>query len=106
MALEKANRALVDARRTVQGIEIPAKFVGTLRFVTGIDRGLLAEMTLRVLRPAIWVLLIAALLVLGIQQLYIKNATFGSDLFSDYFGLLVWAISSDVASRTLASLKP
>jgi hypothetical protein len=37
--------------------------------------------------------------------LYLKNPTFGADIFGDYFGLLVWALSSDVASRTLSGLK-
>ena len=106
MAVEQAKRAVIDATRTVQSIAETPAGVGTVRFVTGIDSGLLAEVTLRVLRPAIWGLLFAALLVLGMQQLYMKNATFGSDPFSDYFGLVVWAMSSDVASRTLASLKP
>ena len=107
MAVAQAKRAGVDAARTVQGTaEVPPGSVRRLRIVTGIDSGLLAEVTLRVLRPAAWVILIVALLLLGMQQLYLKNATFGSDPFSDYFSLLVWAMSSDVASRTLASLKP
>jgi hypothetical protein len=77
-----------------------------LRRCTGIYGGLRAEITLWVLRPTLYLVLIGFLIILGIQQLYLKNATFGSDPFSDYFGLLVWAMSSDVASRTLASLRP
>jgi hypothetical protein len=67
--------------------------------------GFRAQLTLRVLRPLLALLLTAALVALGLSQLYLKNATFGSDPFMDYFGLLVWGMSSDVAGRTLASLK-
>lgn len=52
-----------------------------------------------------YLVLIAFLAVIGMQQLYLKNAIFGADPFSDYFGLLIWAMSSDVASRTLSGLK-
>jgi hypothetical protein len=64
-----------------------------------------AEVTLWLVRPLFYLLLIGALCALGMQQLYLKNATFGSDPFSDYFGILIWAMSSDVASRSLSSLK-
>jgi hypothetical protein len=107
MAVVQAKKAMADAVRTVQGIaETPKWYVRWLRHFTGIYEILRAEVTLWVLRPTIYLLLIGALMILGMQQLYMKNATFGSDPFSDYFGLLVWAMSSDVASRTLASLKP
>jgi hypothetical protein len=39
------------------------------------------------------------------MQLYVKNPIFGANLISDYFGLLVWATGSDVASRTLSNFK-
>jgi hypothetical protein len=107
MAVAQARKAVVDAVRTLQGIaETPKWYIRLLSRFTGIYGGLRAEVTLWVLRPTTYLLLIGALLVLGMQQLYLKNVTFGSDPFSDYFGLLVWAMSSDVASRTLASLKP
>jgi hypothetical protein len=107
MAVAQAKKAVVDAVRTVQGIaETPKWYVRLLRRCTGIYGGLRAEITLWVLRPTLYLVLIGFLIILGIQQLYLKNATFGSDPFSDYFGLLVWAMSSDVASRTLASLRP
>ena len=103
---QQANKAVVDATRTVEGTaETPPTLVRFLTRITGIDEGLRAEFTLRVLRPILYVVLIGFLIIVGAQQLYLKNPTFGSDLFSDYFGLLVWAMSSDVASRTLASLK-
>ncbi len=106
MAVAQAKKAVVDAARTVQGVaEPPPWYVRLLSLFTGINGGLRAEVTLRVLRPTIYLFLIVALIILGMQQLYMKNATFGSDPFSDYFGLLVWAMSSDVASRTLTSLK-
>jgi hypothetical protein len=106
MATAQAKKAVADATRTLQGVtETPNWFVRLLSLFTGINGGLRAEVTLRVLRPTIYLLLIGALIILGMQQLYVKNVAFGSDPVSDYFGLLVWAMSSDVASRTLTSLK-
>lgn len=107
MATAQAKKAVADATRTVQGVtETPTWYVRLLSLFTGINGGLRAEVTLRVVRPTLYLVLIGFLIILGIQQLYLKNATFGSDPISDYLGLLVWAMSSDVASRTLASLKP
>jgi hypothetical protein len=107
LATKQATKATAAASRTVLGIaETPKWYFRWLSLFTGINGGLRAEVTLWVLRPATYLLLIGALMILGMQQLYLKNATFGADPFSDYFGLLVWAMSSDVASRTLGSLKP
>lgn len=76
-----------------------------LAWVTGAEDAFLAEVTLWLVRPLVFLLLVLALCAMGLQQLYLKNATFGSNPFSDYFGLFVWAISSDVASRSLSNLK-
>lgn len=76
-----------------------------LGFIARIRGAVRAELTLWVVRPLIYVFLIVALLAIGVQQLYLKNPVFGSAPVSDYLGLLVWAMSSDVASRTLSNLK-
>jgi hypothetical protein len=90
-------------------VEAPAsKLVGlrrAVRVLTGHSDTLRADFTLWFLRPLAWALLIVLLVVTGFVQLYTKNATFGADLVSDYFGLLVWATGSDVASRTLSNFK-
>lgn len=64
-----------------------------------------ADLTLWFLRPLAWVVLVLLLTVTGFVQLYLKNPTFGADVVSDYFGLLVWAAGSDVAGRTLSNFK-
>jgi hypothetical protein len=107
LATAQAGTARAVAAQTAQGIaETPKWYIFWLSTLTGITGGLRAKFTLWVIRPAIYLLLIFALMYVGLQQLYLKNATFGSDPLSDYFGLLVWAMSADVASRTLTSLKP
>jgi hypothetical protein len=73
--------------------------------LTGHADALRADVTLWFLRPLAWVVLIVLLVITGYIQLYLKNATFGASAVSDYFGLLVWATGSDVASRTLSNFK-
>jgi len=86
----------------------PAKapwYVRLLGSVTGMSNEVRAEGTLWLARPLVYVLLVIALVLVGISQLYLKNPVFGADPLADYFGLAVWATSSDVASRSLTSLK-
>src|ERR1039458_4835074 len=64
-----------------------------------------AEGTLWLVRPLLYWLLVVALCAIGLQQLYLKNATFGANPFNDYLGLIIWAMSADVASKTLSTLK-
>jgi hypothetical protein len=73
--------------------------------ITGHSDALRADLTLWFLRPMLWASLILLLTVTGFLQLYAKNPSFGADLVSDYFGLLVWATGSDIASRTLSNFK-
>ncbi len=106
MALQQADRAQGHADRTVQST--PGRRKWYVRFLTGlsgIDGGAQAELTLWVVRPLIYVLTILLLAFFGMQQFYMKNPIFGVDPTSDYFGLLAWGMSSDIATRTLASLK-
>jgi hypothetical protein len=107
LATAQARKANVLAARTATGAGYspPSRWARMLVRLTGISGPLRAETTLWIIRPLVYILLIVALLIVGLQQLYLKNAIFGVDPLSDYFGLLVWAMSSDVASRTLSSLK-
>jgi hypothetical protein len=73
--------------------------------LTGIAPEVRAELTLWLVRPALYIVLIAGVLAIGVQQLYLKNPIFGAAPFNDYLGLLVWAFSGDVAGRTLSTLK-
>lgn len=56
-------------------------------------------------RPLFSLALLAGFSVVGIRALYVeKGATFGADPFSDYLGLVVWGLSTDIASRKLSNL--
>jgi hypothetical protein len=99
------GRAVAARAANAAGPQLTSKFVRLINTVTGFSAEFRAGISLWLLRPIAYLVLIAFLAVIGMQQLYLKNAIFGADPFSDYFGLLIWAMSSDVASRTLSSLK-
>jgi hypothetical protein len=86
----------------VVGFNRPRKF---LAWLSGVSREAMAEATLWLARPLLYFVLIFTLIFVGLEQLYIKNPAFGANPFVDYAGLAFWAISSDVASRTLSSAK-
>ncbi|HEV2855785.1 MAG TPA: hypothetical protein VHC97_23560 [Thermoanaerobaculia bacterium] len=108
LASKQARATEIVATRNARNVTAPPKIpihVRLLRALTGIYGPFRAEVTLLVIRPLLFLLLVAALLVLGLQQLYLKNPVFGLDPLTDYFGILIWAMSSDIASRTLAGFK-
>jgi hypothetical protein len=108
-----ATREMTIARSVSQAVvavvkpQRPSKRRGmrAVAFLTGYDESARAEISLWFLRPLLWLMLLFGLLVVGLQQLYLKNPSFGSAAFSDYFGLFVWATSADVASRTISTLR-
>jgi hypothetical protein len=106
-AKSQADRAKEIASDGLQPAKLrkPPLFGVFLSKLTGAAEAIRAQVTLWLMRPLVFILLVLALCATGLQQLYLKNATFGANPFSDYFGLFVWAISSDVASRTLSNLK-
>jgi hypothetical protein len=73
--------------------------------LTGITGNLRAEATLWILRPILFLLLLGALLVVGMKQLYVNDQVFGADWIGDYFALFIWSTGSDQASRALSSLR-
>ena len=57
-------------------------------------------------RPVLYGVLLVGLTIVGLNTLYIeKGETFGARPLSDYFGLLLWGLSADVASRSLSGLQ-
>ena len=108
LASAQAGTARAVAARVARSIAAPPTpwYVRALSRITGISEAVRAEVTLWLIRPIMYLLLVGLLLLVGMQRLYLKNPLFGSDPFSDYFGIVVWAMSSDVASRTLTTLKP
>jgi hypothetical protein len=106
-AAQQAHAAQQVAGQAVQG-PAPVGFVAARRFLgrlTGLSQEIMAEATLWIARPLLYIILISFLVFLGLEQLYIKNATFGASPLLDYTGLLFWAMSSDVASRTLSNIR-
>ena len=106
-AKENAKTAATAANRTAS-IAPPAKphsrgrqFLAQL---SGISDDLRTEASLWLLRPLLWLVLLLGLIALGMKSLYVDNSIFGASSF-DYISLVFWGLSSDVASRTLGSLK-
>ncbi len=77
----------------------------SLLWLAGVSDELRAEATLWVVRPLLSIGLLVGLALMGMNELYIeKGATLGAKPFTDYWGLLLWGLSADVASRSLSSL--
>lgn len=58
------------------------------------------------LRGLLYLCLIILLIFVGMDKFYIsEGAYFGAKPFNDYFGLIFWGLSADVASRTLGTLR-
>ena len=101
--------AVVAVSNAVQsGVKKPvAKWVNGLHksliFLSGSDFRTAA--TYWFARPLFSLALLAGFSVVGIRALYVeKGATFGADPFSDYLGLVLWGLSTDIASRSLSNL--
>jgi hypothetical protein len=78
----------------------------TLIWLSGISDELRAEATLWVVRPMLSLGLLVGLALMGINELYVeKGASLGAKPLTDYWGLVLWGLSADVASRSLSSLK-
>ncbi len=77
----------------------------SLIFLSGVSSEVRAEATYWVVRPLLSLALLFGLSVVGIRALYVeKGVTFGGDPFSDYWELVLWGLSADVASRSLSNL--
>lgn len=98
-AAESSRNAVVTARPVQRN-----KVVQFLARLSGVVDDLRAETAIFVVRPLLWLVLILALVALGMKSLYIDNPTFGASAV-DYVSLIFWGMSSDVASRSLGSLK-
>lgn len=107
-ASSQAKIATVAAGRAFRAAAVARTlplYVRALSRLTGVTAAARAELSLWVARPLLYCLLLLGVLIVGIQQLYLKNPVFGSNPISDHFGLMVWAMSADVASRTISTLK-
>ncbi|MCT7953244.1 hypothetical protein NG798_25940 [Ancylothrix sp. C2] len=101
--------AVVAVSNAVQiGVKKPVA-----KWVKGLQRSLIflsgsefrAEATYWFARPLFSLALLIGLSIVGIRTLYVeKGTTFGADPFSDYWGLVIWGLSADIASRSLSNL--
>ena len=58
------------------------------------------------LRGLLYICLIIILIFVGMDKFYIsEGAYFGAKPFNDYFGIIIWGLSADIASRTLENLQ-
>ena len=74
--------------------------------VSGVSDQIRTEATVWILRPILSLTLLIGLSIVGLNSIYIDNgATFGSQPLSDYFSLIFWGLSADVASRKLSNLQ-
>ncbi len=73
--------------------------------LSGFSEQVRAEANFWVVRPLLWLTLLVGLSLVGMVNLYVENgSTFGAKRFADYFGLILWGLSANVASSSLSSL--
>ena len=74
--------------------------------VSGVSDQIRTEATVWIVRPLVSLTSLIFLSIVGLNSIYIDNgATFGSKPLSDYFSLIFWGLSADVASRKLSNLR-
>ena len=110
------NTKGVDLRAAIARVESASTNIGSARdvatdrfrsgivLISGLSNQFRNEATLFLVRPLLWLALLIGLLAMGLKALYIDNPTFGASPFTDFFGLVFWGLSTDVASRTLSGL--
>jgi hypothetical protein len=65
-----------------------------------------AQVRYWLVRPLLFLVLLVALALLGLQTLYVNaGSTFGAAGLYDYLGLFLWGLSADVVQRTLQNLQ-
>jgi hypothetical protein len=70
----------------------------------GVAPEIAAEVRFWFVRPAVAIALLVILVGVGYTAVYVTSPTFGSHGFADYFSLLLWGLSADVARRTLLNV--
>jgi hypothetical protein len=98
-----AARSLgLDEQRAVRWSSALQKGVRTvLGWLSGIAPEAEALFILWIWRPLLYFGLVVSIIYLGLKQLYTANATFGANAFLDYVGLITWAMSADIVSRSI-----
>lgn len=66
--------------------------------------GRTAKRNLRIVRFAIWALAIVLLVVVGWNELYLSDPSFGSEWLADYFKLFAWGFGAEAGRAQIATL--
>lgn len=105
-AVARANVAAAAVADTGAGDQTRgARVRSWLASLSGVSGPFRSEATLWLARPLLWLVLLLGLVTIGIKTHYIDNPIFGANPFTDFFGLMFWGLSADVASRTLSNLR-
>jgi hypothetical protein len=108
--VEKAETAAGKAKASLESVGTVSRGLrwirNTLFALSGLSEELRAEATLWIVRPLLYFVLLFGLVAVGLSTLYVNTGlTFGAAPFADYFGLVLWGLSADVAGRTLSNLQ-
>jgi hypothetical protein len=95
--------ALANAQKTAEGGRPPRRLWGglgsLLRIVTDIENP--SARAALFFRQSIFLVLLVALLLAGMQALWVNAPTFGAGGAVDWAGLFLWGFSAEVAQRAL-----
>jgi hypothetical protein len=100
----------LNENRQISSVPIPEltkweSFQQSLVKLSGFSESIQAETNYWVVRPLLWLMLLVGLSTVGMINLYVENGTtFGAKKFTDYFALILWGLSSNVASSSISSL--
>jgi hypothetical protein len=86
------------AQRGARGETLRTRFADWFAAVRG-------ETVRWILLPVLYLALLASLVWVGFQVLYVQNVSFGANRLADYLSLVFWGISSDVASKALSGVR-
>jgi hypothetical protein len=104
-AIQRLDAKEIIARKPSESLR-GSRIRKGLIWLSGVSDELRAEATLWVVRPMLSLGLLVGLALMGINELYVeKGASLGAKPLTDYWGLVLWGLSADVASRSLSSLK-
>jgi len=106
----RSASAKLNENRQISSVPIPEltkweSFQQSLVKLSGFSESIQAETNYWVVRPLLWLMLLVGLSTVGMINLYVENGTtFGAKKFTDYFALILWGLSSNVASSSISSL--
>ena len=105
-ALGAADGAMAGGKAAKEKRTWGQRLQDWLILLSGQSELLRVQATLWLVRPMLYLALLAGLLAVGISSLYVTNGTtFGANPLSDYLGIVLWGLSADVTGRSLTNLR-